>query len=283
MDPEKIKAIQEWEPPTTVKGVRGFLGFANFYRRFIKNFSGIVRPMIDLTKKGAVFQWTQACQENFDTLKRMFTTGPILATFNPDRTTVVETDSSGYNVGGVLSQYDAEGVLQPCAYFSKRNSPAECNYEIYDKELLAVIRCLEAWDAELRSVQEFQIITDHKNLEYFFSPRKLTERHVRWSLFLSRFDFKFVYRKGADNSRADALSRREQDTLSDNDDRIRGRIMQLFSGKDRPVEISPTAIGTAPLYEEEQDRWSQAKDQDAQYQKIITCLQEGRRKLPAYI
>ena len=283
MDPEKVKAIQEWEPPTTVKGVRGFLGFANFYRRFIKNFSGIVRPMIDLTKKGTAFQWTQACQESFDTLKKMFTAGPILATFDPDRTTVVETDSSGYNVGGVLSQYDNEGVLRPCAYFSKRNSPAECNYEIYDKELLAVIRCLEAWDAELRSIPEFQVITDHKNLEYFFSPRKLTERHLRWSLFLSRFNFKFVYRKGTDNSRADALSRREQDTPSDNDDRITNRVVQLFSEKDRPVKISPAVIGTAPSHEEEQDQWNEAKDQDPQYQEIAACLQEGKRKLPVHI
>jgi hypothetical protein len=118
------------------------------------------------------------CQESFDLLKKKFTTGPILKPFNPERTTVVEADSSGYNVGGVLSQYDDKGDLHPCAYYSKRNTPAESNYEIYDKELLAIIQCLEAWDAELRSVKEFEMVTDHKNLEYFFSPRKLTERHV---------------------------------------------------------------------------------------------------------
>ncbi|EAA64859.1 hypothetical protein AN2027.2 [Aspergillus nidulans FGSC A4] len=177
MDPEKVKAIKEWETPTTIKGVRGFLGFANFYRRFIPNFSGIVRPLNNLTKKGTPFLWTKECQDSFDLLKEKFITGPVLATFNPSYRTVVETDSSGYNTGGVLSQYNEKGELHPCAYFSKRNSPAECNYEIYDKELLAIVRCLEAWDAELRSCGEFQVITDHKNLEYFFSPRKLTERH----------------------------------------------------------------------------------------------------------
>ncbi|CBF71484.1 uncharacterized protein ANIA_10846 [Aspergillus nidulans FGSC A4] len=179
MDPEKVKAIKEWETPTTIKGVRGFLGFANFYRRFIPNFSGIVRPLNNLTKKGTPFLWTKECQDSFDLLKEKFITGPVLATFNPSYRTVVETDSSGYNTGGVLSQYNEKGELHPCAYFSKRNSPAECNYEIYDKELLAIVRCLEAWDAELRSCGEFQVITDHKNLEYFFSPRKLTERHLK--------------------------------------------------------------------------------------------------------
>ena len=92
--------------------------------------------------------------------------------------TVVETDSSDYNIGGVLSQYNNEEWLHPCAYFSKRNSPAECNYQIYNKELLAVIQYLEAWDAKLQSVEKFKIIIDYKNLEYFFVSRKLTERHV---------------------------------------------------------------------------------------------------------
>ena len=81
----------------------------------------------------------EECQANFDLLKRKFSTGPILIPFSPECMTVVETDSSGYNVGGVLSQYDDEGWLHPCAYYSKRNSPAECNYQIYDKELLAVV------------------------------------------------------------------------------------------------------------------------------------------------
>ena len=76
------------------------------------------------------------------TLKRLFTTAPILLQFDPDRETVVETDSSGWAVGGVLSQYDDDGLLRPCAYFSKKNAPAECNYEIHNKELLAIIRCL---------------------------------------------------------------------------------------------------------------------------------------------
>jgi hypothetical protein len=173
-----VKAIKEWETPTTIKGIQGFLGFANFYWRFIPNFLGIVRLLNNLIKKGTPFLWTRECQDSFDLLKEKFTTGPVLATFNPSYCTVVETDSSGYNTGGVLSQYNKKGELHLYAYFSKRNSPAECNYKIYDKELLAIIWYLEAWDAELHLYREFQVITNHKNLEYFFSPRKLTEQHV---------------------------------------------------------------------------------------------------------
>ncbi|OJD20433.1 hypothetical protein ACJ73_08233 [Blastomyces percursus] len=98
---------------------------------------------------------------------------------------------------------------------SKKLSPPECNYEIYNKELLAIVRCLEEWDSVLRSVPKFEIITDHKNLKHFTTTRKLTERQMRWSEFVSRFHFTIHYRPGSQNSMADALSRREQDLPSD--------------------------------------------------------------------
>jgi hypothetical protein len=115
----------------------------------------------------------------------------------------------------VCSQYDENGVLRPCAYFSKKNTLAECNYEIHDKELLAIIRGLEEWDAELRSVEKFTVVTDHKNLEYFMKPRMLNERQVRWSLILGRYNMEILYRPGKQNIQADALSRREQDMPTD--------------------------------------------------------------------
>jgi len=161
----------------------------------------------------------------------MFTSAPILVQFDPERETVVETDSSGWCIGGIIMQFGEDGLLRPCAYFSKKNSPAECNYEIYDKEMLAIVRCLEEWDAELRSVKEFQIRTDHKNLEYFMTIRKLTERQMRWSLVLSRYNFTIAYIPGKTNERADALSRREQDMPSKADDRIEYRTMQLLAPK----------------------------------------------------
>ena len=112
----------------------------------------------------------------------MFLTTPILVQF--DKETILESDSSGWCSGGTLLQLQPNCMSHPSAYFSKKNIPAECNYEIYDEEMLAIIRCLETWDSDLRNVPEFQIRTDHKNLEYFMTARKLTERQMRWSLIL---------------------------------------------------------------------------------------------------
>jgi transposase InsO family protein len=281
MDPKKVEAIQEWETPTTIKGLRGFLGFANFYRQFIEAYSEIVRPLVDLTRKDTPFRWTEDCEGSFQELKRLFTTGPILATFSPSRTTVLETDSSGYTIGGVLSQYDDQGRLRPCAYFSRKNAPAECNYEIYDKELLAVVRCLEAWDAELRSTEaEFTVITDHKNLEHFFRPRKLTERHMRWYLFLSRFNFKFKYRTGEENARADALSRREQDNPTEEDPRIRDRTMCLLRPTKDGAVVNINALTTDIDQVPTADQWERACDQDKDYRDAKQAIQEGVRKFP---
>ena len=211
MDPEKVAAIQQWEAPKTVKGVRSFLGFANYYRLFIPEFADIARPLTDLTKKGQPFNWNNKAQQAFEELKQLFISDPILAAFDPDRETVLETDASNWATGGVLSQHDDNGDLRPCAYFSKKNLPAECNYDIHDKELLAVIRCLEEWDAELRSVKSFTILTDHKNLEHFMKVRRLNERQMRWAEILARYCFNLSYRPGTLASRPDALSRREQD------------------------------------------------------------------------
>lgn len=279
MDPEKVRTIKEWKSPTTVKGVRGFLGFANFYRRFISNFSKMARPLTDLTHKDKPFLWTDECEQAFKQLKEMFLHGPTLASFDPDRKTVVECDSSGYNVGGVLSQVDDKGILRPCAFFSRKNSPAESNYEIYDKELLAVVRCLEEWDSELRSVKSFEVVTDHKNLEYFFRPRKLTERHVRWSLFLSRFNFTFRYRQGKENGAADALSRRDQDMPKGYDPRVESRTIQLLNQPVVAAPLQPT--GTATSTHDNDELWTQAIQHDETYQDARRCVREGLRQFPS--
>ena len=229
MDPEKVKAILEWEAPGAVKGVQAFLGFANFYRRFIKNYSDIVLPLLDVTKKDQPFRWGKSQDDAFEILKRYFTTAPLLMQFDSERETIMETDSSGYCVGGTLMQFDDDGYLRPCAFFSKKNNPAECNYEIHDKEMLAIVKCLKEWSGDLWSVKSFQIRTDHKNLEYFMTALHLTERQMRWALELSKYNFTIAYFPGKENPRADALSRREQDMpASADDDRIGYRHMQLL-------------------------------------------------------
>lgn len=243
VDPEKIRAVEEWERPRTVKGVRGFVGFANYYREFVPNFSEIARPLTALTKKGVLFVWTDQCEEAFRRLKTLLICAPVLAQWDPDRKTVVETDSSGYAIGGALSQYDDEGILRPVAFHSKKNNAAECNYPIHDKELLAVIRCLEQWDAELRSVPSFEVWTDHKNLEYFQKKRQLTERQVRWAQTLARYNFTLSYRPGKEAVIPDALSRREQDMPADGlDERLAGRYYQLLKSRRGRISVHKTQI-----------------------------------------
>jgi hypothetical protein len=285
MDPEKVKAILSWEAPRSVKGVQSFIGFANFYRKFIQGFSDVVRPMMSLVKKDAAFRWTAEADQAFKQLKGLFTKEPVLASFDADRTTIVETDSSGWCIGGTLMQYGDDGVLRPCGYFSKKNSPAECNYEIYDKEMLAIVRCLDEWDAELRSVKDFQIRTDHKSLEYFMTVRKLTERQMRWSLALSRYNFTIQYVPGRTNERADALSRREQDLpVSLSDERLKHRHVQLL----RPEMFAPPKavqrVQALPMAVAEQgdlqSLWRVAEESDAAYEVMTKAVREGKRVFP---
>jgi hypothetical protein len=218
MDPEKVKAIKEWKAPVNVKGVRSFLGFANFYQRFIKDYSGLTALLTRLTGD-VFFHWGKTEQQAFNKLKEIFNTEPVLAQRDPDQETILETDSSGYVVAGVLSQYDDQGLLRPVAYYSKKMTSTQSNYEIHNKELLAVICCIAEWDGMLRSLKKFTVITNHRNLEYFRKPQQLSERQMRWAQFLGKFpNMEIAYRPGVDNVKADALSRRHQDMSANSSD-----------------------------------------------------------------
>jgi len=168
MDPEKVQAIQAWKDLTSVKELQQFLGFANFYRRFIQGYSAVVSPMTQLLRKEAPWVWGPEQAAAFRALKTAFTTAPVLAYYDYSKRTVVGTDASNWASGGVLSQTDADGKLRPVAFFSAKHSAPECNYEIYDKELLAIVKALEEWRPELQGTADaFEIITDHKNLQTF--------------------------------------------------------------------------------------------------------------------
>ena len=158
-------------------------------------------PLTSLTKKEGgkyiPFIWSSDQQAAFDQLKNAFTTAPILHHFDYKREIIVETDASDYVSAVILSQHTDDGILHLVAFYSKKHSPAECNYEIYDKELLAILRAFEEWRPHLEgSRKPIQILTDHKNLEYFMSTKLLNHRQARWSEFLSRFDFKINFQPG---------------------------------------------------------------------------------------
>lgn len=244
-DPEKVRAITEWQRPTDVKGIRSFLGFANFYRDFIDNFAKISAPLHELTKKGTPFLWGTSQNDAFEMLKLKFKSAPTLAMWQENKITVLETDASGWATGGCLSQYNDKGELQPIAYHSKKLTPTECNYMIHDKELLAIIRCVVEWRAELIGLQDpFIILTDHRNLEYFMTTKNLSERQVRWSEILSQYNFRLKFRPGKKATRPDALSRRPQDVPQTlNDPRLKEREFKLIRNewieKDNEILLTP--------------------------------------------
>ena len=219
MDPVKLRGIADWPAPSTVKQVRSFLGFSNFYRRFIHRYSTIARPLIDLTKKEVRFEWTTECQTAFDTLKDLFGEAPVLQMPDTGQPFAIAVDASKFATGGVLMQKDSNGLWHPCAYLSQSFSPAERNYEIFDRELLAIVRALKTWRHYIEgSPFPVRVDTDHLNLTYFRSPQKLNRRQARWFLLLSQFDLKLGHIPGKDLAVPDALSRRSDHILSDEDD-----------------------------------------------------------------
>ncbi|XP_044714772.1 integrase core domain-containing protein [Hirsutella rhossiliensis] len=212
---QEQRAIREWEALTTVKGVRSFLGFANYYRIFIPDYAKITQSLDALLKKGTAFRWGRAENEAFQELKRRFCESPVLKQWDPSLLT--------------FWRRIAQATHWEASCRRKRLSPAEYNYPIHDKEMLAIMRCLDNWNAELRSCGPFTILTDHRNLEYFMTRQKLTERQSRWAAELSQFDFKLEYRPGSEAVVPDALSRREQDKPQGIDDeREQGRMIQLI-------------------------------------------------------
>ena len=208
MDSSKVEVLKAWSEPKDVTSLLSFLGFANYYRRFIKDYSKIAQPLTSLLRKDTTWKWTPECQSSFDSLKKSFTTAPILRHFDPELPCIIECDASDYCYGGVLSQKDASGELRPVAFYSKKMTPPQLNYPIYDKELLAIVECFAEWRVYLEGAKhKITVFTDHKNLEFFTTTKKLNRRQARWSEHLSSFDFVVIYRTGVTNSRADMLSR----------------------------------------------------------------------------
>lgn len=137
VDPEKVAVITKWAKPTTVQGILSFLGFCNFYRRLIRAYSRVAKPLYQLTKKDTPFVWTPQCQEAFEKLKSLLTSAPVLCRYDPSRETRMETDASDEVIAGVLSQKLEDGCWHPVAFYSSSMSAPEKNYDIHDKEMLS--------------------------------------------------------------------------------------------------------------------------------------------------
>ncbi|KAL0154660.1 hypothetical protein M9458_048923, partial [Cirrhinus mrigala] len=213
MDDRKVEAVLRWPQPQTLKELQRFLGFANFYRRFIRGFSTVAAPLTAMTKRQtARLNWTPEALRAFDELRARFTSAPILRHPDPNQPFIVEVDASNTGVGAVLSQRQGNPAkMHPCAFFSRKLTPAERNYDVGNRELLAMKLALEEWRHWLEGAKHpFTILTDHKNLEYLRTAKRLNPRQARWALFFTRFQFIVTYRPGTKNIKADSLSRQSE-------------------------------------------------------------------------
>ncbi|GJR77446.1 reverse transcriptase domain-containing protein [Tanacetum coccineum] len=207
VDKAKIDVIAKLPHPTTVKGIRSFLGHAGFYRRFIKDFSKISRPMTHLLEKNTPFIFSEECIQAFQTLKKKLTEAPILIAPDWDQPFELMCDASDYAIGAVLGQR-IEKHFRPIHYASKTMTEAESNYTTTEKEMLAVVYAFEKFRSYL-IMNKSIVYTDHSALKYLFNKKDAKARLLRWVLLLQEFDFKVIDTKGAENYAADHLSRLE--------------------------------------------------------------------------
>jgi len=246
----------------------------NFYRRFIQDFSAKARPLFDLTRSEQVWTWSRKEQVAFEDLKTAVTTAPVLVSLQESDPFRIEADSSDFATGAVLSQQSmTDGKWHPVVFYSKSLSSVERNYEIHDKEMLAIICVLEEWRHFLEgATHPVEIWTDHKNLEYFMTAKKLNRRQAHWSLHLARFDFLLHHCPGRTMGKPDALSRRadHRNGASGNEDVVLLRLEFLAVRALEGVEL--TGVKQKILSDIRRGNWN--GDQE---EPIAKAAQELRR------
>ncbi len=206
MNSIKVKVIVNWTTSINLKEVQSFVKFVNFYRRFIKNFSKLVKPFIQLTRKNTSFVWNKVCVQAFDNLKKQISSTSVLQHFNFKRQTILKIDVSDYVKGEILFQYDDENVLHSVAFYSKSIIFAECNYHIYDKKLLVIIQCFEHWRLKLECTELLiQMFIDHQTLKIFMKNKQLTQRQVNYLNILFKFNFQIIFQSGKMNTKVNVL------------------------------------------------------------------------------
>jgi len=219
MDPTKTQGVADWPRPVNVTDVRSFLGFTGFYRYFIPNYSKIAKPLLLLTRKDTPWHWDVEQKQAFEHLKTLMCRHPVLAQPNYDKPFVVHTNASAYGMGAILLQEGElplnvktqKPLLHPIAYYLGTFIQVERNYDIYERELLVVVKALKHWWHHLGGSRwPFTVVTDHANLAYWKEPRDLNRRTARWHGFLQDYWFHIQLTPGKCNTAADFLSRHPQ-------------------------------------------------------------------------
>ena len=204
--PSKLKSVHDFPTPNTVKQVQRFIGLANYYRRFIQNFSRIAEPLTRLTRKGVPFIWTSEQQSAFNALKLALTTDPVVVIYREDRPVSLHTDASKVGIAGILMQPDDNGYKRVVAYYSRLLNKHEQNYSASELEVLAVVESMEYFHIYVHG-KHCDIFSDHSALQWLFSIKKPSSRLFRWSVRLSIYDYTVHHRSGKTNQAADAISR----------------------------------------------------------------------------
>jgi hypothetical protein len=216
MDDIKVDKVHHWRPPTNVTEVRKFLGFTGYYRYFIKDYSKIACPLLQLTHLTTPWTWGESEREAFETLWKAMINKPVLRQPDFTKPFFLLMDASAYGVGAILSQEggstnpnsNRKPKLHPVAYYSATFTETECNYNIYERELLAIMKAITHWQPYLIWTKEpFTILMDHANLLHWKSPWKLNHRTARWHRELQDYNFKLQHVPGKLHTAADALSR----------------------------------------------------------------------------
>ena len=210
-NPEAVEAIKAWQHPSdsgkkAVTAVRSFLGMAGWYRKFIPRFADIARPLFNLTKKDAKWEWTPECQSAFEQIRDSLTAAPVLAVADPNKPYILHTDASDHAMGAILMQDDENGEPHPIAYASKTFNDAQKNYDTTEREALAIIWALQHFNTYCEG-HKYTLLTDHAALSYIRNNTNTSKRIHRWQVLLQGYDLQIRYQPGKDNHAADLLSR----------------------------------------------------------------------------
>ncbi|CAJ2649147.1 unnamed protein product [Trifolium pratense] len=277
VDPDKIKCVKEWPVPKNVKGVRGFLGLTGYYRKFIKDYGKIAKPLTELTKKDN-FHWGQEAIDAFTKLKHIMTTAPVLALPNFELPFEIECDAAGRGIGAVLMQ-----CKQPIAYFSKALSEGNLAKSVYEKELMALVLSIQHWRHYLLG-KKFFVYTDHKSLKHFLQQRISSPDQQCWLAKLLGYQFEVIYKPGPDNKAVDALSRchgeNDMQVLLSNFQRLGGQKPLNFFTQDADLNLN--VMVSVPKWLEGQ-KLLQEVAQDDQIQKMISELTDNPDSKPGFV
>ncbi|CAJ2667675.1 unnamed protein product [Trifolium pratense] len=277
VDPDKVKCVSEWPVPKNVKGVRGFLGLTGYYRKFIKDYGKIAKPLTELTKKDN-FNWGPEAANAFIKLKLIMTTTPVLALPNFELPFEVVCDAAGRGIGAVLMQQK-----QPIAYFSKALSEGNLAKSVYEKELMALVLSIQHWRHYLLG-KKFLVYTDHKSLKHFLQQRVSSPDQQCWLAKLLGYQFEVLYKPGPDNKAADALSRcygeEEMKVLMSSSQRLGGQMP--FQNLTQDADLDLNVMVSSPQWLEGQKLLKEAA-QDAQIQKLISELTDNPDSKPGYV